>query len=458
MRTAPLYGTLLLLICGAIILFATRGTADLPDVLVPNHDAFLPPKKHDQEQPHSQFPASDNGWQFKYKRDGRNFGLSEEHCKVAFPGLFKEIDRAVKHRKDVVGKVTPDELEVGWRGDGIVRAMIYENQLYVIDAHGVTDHNHRPRTIATLNALQRAITAYGGELPNVEFTFDVHDAALVTPDGNQTTWAYTRRPHQEKLWIMPDFGLYAWPDVGLRSYSELQMILDNEEDDFMAKIPKIVWRGSLAVGSHDVRSGLVEHTKGKEWADVQELDWHNKTNIQERLLSMPDHCQYMFLAQTEGNTYSGRLKYLLNCHSVLFSHEMEWIELYHHLMQSSGPEQNYIKTKRDYSDLPKKMATLLDPEHVQQGKLIADNARKTFRERYFTPAAEACYWRALIRGWASVQDFTPEFWIEEEVFDKVAQRKKMKSRPKGTPFESYAIMEQVEWELPAKARKICIDE
>lgn len=457
MRTTPLYCTLLLLICGAFVLFATlRGTSDLPDAILPNHDAFLPPKQHDQSQSHSRFPASDSGWQFKYKRDGRNYGLSEDHCKIAFPGLFKEIDRAVKYRKDVIGNITPDELEVAWRGDGIVRAMIHENQLYIIDPHAVTDHNHRPRTLATLNAIQRALTAYSGELPDVEFSFSVHDHATGEGNGNRTTWAYTRRAHEEKLWLVPDFGLFAWPDVGLRSYAELQRILDHEEEDFLDKIPKLVWRGSLAVGSRDVRSGLVEQTKDKDWADVQELDWSNKTNIQTRLLTMQDHCSYMFVAQTEGNSYSGRLKYLLNCHSVLFAHKMNWIELYHHLMISSGPEQNYIATNRDYSDLPRKMETLRDSEHIQQAQRIADNARKTFRERYLTPAAEACYWRALIRGWASVQDFTPEFWEDVEVFDKVTQKKKVKSRPRGAPFESYAIMEQVKWELPAKPRKICI--
>ena len=38
----------------------------------------------------------------------------------------------------------------------------------------------------------------------------------------------------------------------------------------------------------------------------------------------------------------------------------------------------------------------------EEAKRIADNSVKTFRERYLTEAAEACYWRALIRGWAQV--------------------------------------------------------
>ncbi|KAK4502783.1 hypothetical protein PRZ48_006209 [Zasmidium cellare] len=457
MRTVALYGTIFILIAGALIFFATSGKSAVASEYV---GSYKPEPEHHEShgKPKEDGPGKHNGWHFDYKRDGRNYGLSEEQCDIAFPGLYKEIDRAVAHRLDKWGKITPDEVEVEWRGDGIVRAMIHDNQLYIVDPHAVTDHNHRPRTIATLNAIHRAITAYPGSLPDIEFSFTVHDFALHDQYGNETTWAYTRRAHQEKLWLMPDFGLWAWPDVGLRSYAELQEVLEHEEDEFVDKVPKLVWRGSLAVGSKDVRHGLVEHAEGKSWSDVQELDWSNKTNIEERLLTMQDHCSYMFVAQTEGNTYSGRLKYLLNCHSILFSHELEWIELYHHLMKKNGPDQNYIQVKRDFSDLPGHMNKLSKPANFPVSQRIADNARRTFRERYLTPAAEACYWRAMIRGWASVQGFTPEFWVEVKEYDKVAKKEKTKRKPRGAPFEAYAIMEEVDWAIPAKARKMCIEE
>jgi hypothetical protein len=29
---------------------------------------------------------------------------------------------------------------------------------------------------------------------------------------------------------------------------------------------------------------------------------------------------------------------------------------------------------------------------------------------------------------------------------------------RGAPFEAYALMEEVKWEMPAKPRKICIDD
>ncbi|KAK5127989.1 hypothetical protein LTR85_005106 [Meristemomyces frigidus] len=460
MRTIALYGTVAAIITAALVLFGTQGG---PAFTTETYERIHRPQSQpDRQGPSVSHSQSHSGppkppWEFDYRRSGRNYGLSEDQCSVAFPELYKEVDRAVAYRRRV-GNVTLEDLEVGWRGDGIVRAMIHNNQLYIIDPHGVWDHNHRPRALATLHALDRAISAAAEPLPDIEFTFTVHDSALMGPNDNHTTFAFSRLAHQETLWLMPDFGFWGWPDVGLRSYSELQTMLDDDEDDFLDKVPKLIWRGSLAVGSQDARAGLVEHSADQTWSDVQTLDWGNKTDIDDKLLTMEDHCGYMFTAQTEGNTYSGRLKYLLNCHSILLSHELRWIEHFHHLLQAGGKEQNYVKVKRDFSDLPKKMKNLLKPSNLLKAEVIADNARRVFREQYLTPAAEACYWRALIRGWASVQGFKPQVWGESELEDDWRGGKRSKKRMRGAPFESYAIMEQVEWNIPAKPRRVCIEE
>lgn len=65
---------------------------------------------------------------------------------------------------------------------------------------------------------------------------------------------------------------------------------------------------------------------------------------------------------------------------------------------SSGPHQNYVEVERDFSDLPKVMEWLF--QNPDKAEHIANNNVKTFRERYLTQAAEACYWRALWDGWA----------------------------------------------------------
>lgn len=458
MRTLALYTVLFGCITAALVLFTfSGGSVFIEDEYNRNRPAApkAPPISHGE----SQTWQAQRQWSYEYPRDARNYGLDEMQCLVAFPDLYKEIDRAAAWWKER-GGVTERELDVGWRGDGIVRAMIYDNQLYVIDAHNVFDHNHRPRALATLHSLHRAVMAHPGPLPNVEFTMTDHDAPLIDQDDlNHTTWGYARLARQENLWLMPDFGYWGWPNVGLRSYAELQQNLVIDEEDFHDKIPQIVWRGAIAgLGSSDVRSGLLSAGENQPWSDVQTLDWSNKTNIATRLLGMEDHCSYQFLAQTEGNTYSGRLKFLLNCHSVLLSHQLRWIEHFHHLLRPSGPAQNYVLTKRDFSDLPKKMRSLLKPSNFLSTRKIADNARATFRERYLTPAAEACYWRSLIRAWAGVQTFEVQGWKEKMVEDPTTGRMKVKRTMRGAPFEAYAIMEEVEWEVPAKARKMCIDE
>jgi hypothetical protein len=70
------------------------------------------------------------GWTFDPKRDERNFGLSDEQCSAAFPNFYAEIDRAVQYRKDKgLGNVTIDLVDIGWRSEEIMRAMIYDKQV-----------------------------------------------------------------------------------------------------------------------------------------------------------------------------------------------------------------------------------------------------------------------------------------------------------------------------------------
>lgn len=456
MRTIALYCSLFGAIGALLLLFSTTGGPSFVQEQYHRYHAASPkglPLSHSQ----SHAWQTQREWIYNYPRDARNYGLSQDQCSSAFPDLFDEIERAVSWRKKKGIPISGQDLDSGWRGDGFVRAMIYDNQLYIIDAHGIWDQNHRPRALASLHSLHRAITAYPDQLPNIEFTLTDHDAPYIDQESNHTIWGYSRLSRQEALWLMPDFGYWAWPDVGLRSYSEIQSMVSHDEDDFLDKIPKVVWRGAVdGLGSHDVRAGLVQASKDQTWSDVQTLHWDNKTNIAEHLIGMEDHCAYQYVAMTEGNTYSGRLKYLLNCHSVLLSHELNWIEHFHHLLKPSGKDQNYIQTKRDFSDLPKKMRSLLKPANTQKAQHIADNARKMFRERYLTPAAEACYWRALIRGWAEVQGFEVQGWEEKETKDRRTGKTKVKRRMRGAPFESYVIMEEVDWEMPSKARKMCI--
>ena len=182
-----------------------------------------------------------------------------------------------------------------------------------------------------------------------------------------------------------------------------------------------------------LREKLVEVTKDKSWADVVALDWRNKESMKNDLKSMPEHCGHKFLAHTEGNSYSGRLKYLQACKSVIVAHKMDWIQHQHPLMVASGPEQNYVEVRRDFGDLKEVVMTLQKDDALAHR--IARNNVETFRNRYLTPAAEACYWRRLFRSWATVS-FEPEF------YELVNGTK----RWRGLPFESFALEKRLDWE------------
>lgn len=112
---------------------------------------------------------------------------------------------------------------------------------------------------------------------------------------------------------------------------------------------------------------------------------------------------------------------------MVVAHKLQYIQHHHYLLVSSGPEQNYVEVERDFSDLPGRMEDLLlNPEKAQR---IADNNVKTFRERYFTPAAEACYWRALWAQWAEIS------WnLSRELEDRPAVER-------GLRYESFILLD-----------------
>jgi hypothetical protein len=89
--------------------------------------------------------------------------------------------------------------------------------------------------------------------------------------------------------------------------------------------------------------------------------------------------------------------------------------------------------ERNFDDLAGKIAWL--QTHDKAARRIASNSVKVFRERYLTPAAEVCYWRKLIHGWAKVS-FEPEF------FELVDGKKVWR----GLPVESFFLERRLEWD------------
>ncbi|KAK3492476.1 uncharacterized protein B0T23DRAFT_404542 [Neurospora hispaniola] len=232
------------------------------------------------------------------------------------------------------------------------------------------------------------------------------------------------------------------------------------------KDARAVWRGTTwfnSIHNPQLRYKLVSIAKGKPWADVQSLEWtttttttaagngenQNATNS----LAIEDFCKYKYVLHTEGISYSGRFQFLQMCASVTLTPPIQWMQHTTHLvkplfssdldldkarslrMRKNGKtkdtrakpgktakdgiwtpharherawpkrydanEANIVFVSPDWSDLEDTIHWLEEHPKVAEG--IARRQRKLFvGGGYFSPAAEACYWRELVRGWAKM--------------------------------------------------------
>lgn len=92
-------------------------------------------------------------------------------------------------------------------------------------------------------------------------------------------------------------------------------------------------------------------------------------------------------------------------------------------------EANIVFVAPDWSDLEATIAYLRANPVIARG--IAKRQRELVSEDgYLSPAAETCYWRSLMRGWANVaRTEGVEDWVEGE----------------GVRWETYVLRAEVGW-------------
>lgn len=368
-----------------------------------------------------------------------NLSLTASQCEAAFPNLTWSIEDVVSQGPfTLTPKTAP------------VLGHIKSGQLNVLKSqrkNELSGEMLNSRT-ASLHQIHRAmLTAPPSEpVPDTVFALNFQDQ----PFG--TAWAYSRQADPKsrpgfddgnanaRTFLMPHFSFWAWklPFIGSmgRAASAIAHIENELHPTFASKIPKAVWRGTTwfnSVHNPRLRANLLAAAKGKPWADVEALAWDGgKDDKGERTASnslpIEDFCRYRYILHTEGVTYSGRFQFLQMCASVVITPPIGWMQHATHLVRpvfssalpglegswEAGPmtgrswgagygpgEANIVFVKPDWSDLDDVIGWLEDHPDVAEG--IARRQRELFADGgYFSPAAEACYWRALIRGWSEV--------------------------------------------------------
>ncbi|OHW97116.1 DUF821 domain-containing protein [Colletotrichum incanum] len=385
--------------------------------------------------------------------DFNNLHLTEEQCQVTFPGLTKEIDAAVSE----------GEFQLGLRDISVsLLGQVKDNRILILQAPRPVDMSDQwlqlliqqeneataymyQRQNAALHQLNRALVTSSTPLPDTFFNLYIQDTPV------SRSWSHSRpaiSPSPKHIFTIPHFSFWAWNQPFIRSISHAAAAITDIEASlpFDMKDRRAVWRGTTwfnngASANPRSRQELLRITDDAKWADVQALEWVNNGENATNALMIEDFCRHKYIVHTEGVSYSGRLQFHQLCESVLLSPPMEWMQHTTHLIkpvyssallgQKSGTNADSVATTKsqsrhpssrtretwpvtvgpgeanavfvnpDWSDLEATINWLEDHAEVARG--IARRQRALFFERgYLSPAAEVCYWRALVRGWSQV--------------------------------------------------------
>ena len=116
-------------------------------------------------------------------------------------------------------------------------------------------------------------------------------------NSDHPVWTLARSATEEAVWLMPDFGFWAWENIqnSIGPYDQVVNRIKRADIPWSEKKPQLVWRGKPSFAPK-LRRALMEAARDQPWGDVKQVDWDQRTNI----IPMEDHCQYMFIAHVEG--------------------------------------------------------------------------------------------------------------------------------------------------------------
>ena len=103
---------------------------------------------------------------------------------------------------------------------------------------------------------------------------------------------------------MPHFTFWSWPKAFIGTLSEALTKIEKieSENPWEKKIPKVAWRGTIffnSVMNLDLRPKLMQVTKGKEWADVQGIEWEDQGYSAKNSIPIEGFCKYKYIIYTE---------------------------------------------------------------------------------------------------------------------------------------------------------------
>jgi hypothetical protein len=148
---------------------------------------------------------------------------------------------------------------------------------------------------------------------------------------------------------LPCYIFDHWREAKIDDYTEMCEKI-KERALLPYKHEKLFWAGQM---SHPSRRTFVEKFHSHPKMDIvhHRDHWGHSATVPSGYLSLPDHCDYKYMLDLQGNGYSGRTKLLLHMKRTLFYQSRKFHEYWFWKMR---PFVHYIPIAEDLSDMEEK--------------------------------------------------------------------------------------------------------
>jgi len=148
---------------------------------------------------------------------------------------------------------------------------------------------------------------------------------------------------------LPCYIFDHWREAKIDDYAEMCERI-KERALLPYKHDKLFWAGQM---SHPTRRKFVEQfSSHPKMHIVSHRDhWGHAGQVPSGYISLPDHCDYKYMLDLQGNGYSGRTKLLLHTKRTLFYQTRKFHEYWFWRME---PFVHYIPVAEDLSDMGEK--------------------------------------------------------------------------------------------------------
>jgi len=289
---------------------------------------------------------------------------------------------------------------------------VINGQLYLVPRSTSTDYETRSQSV---KILFRYVIDTFNDIPNMEFLIHVGDSVdmkrNITHPSKCPVFGFAKKrkkvmndTNADGVVRIPCFSFWSWPEARITRWDQKIISIKQAGDSitFDKRKSQLFWRGART-GHRTAFVAITE--KHRQIMDISFMNWQRSgflgISVHKQYRTLEQHCNYKYLLHLEGNTFSGRLKYLLLCGSpVIFAKIDGWEEFWYHLLKH---QENIIILDSLDEALLLNMTNYLF-ENSERASRIGMNGRNIVL-KYLNEQAVICYMRNVLLAYSKLVDY-----------------------------------------------------